>query len=171
MLEELSTPDDHRSFWLQALAGWVLALVLRWFSRRLVGTLTLAPRLAENGLRTMLAVVLALAALSFYTLEVQDPGSALVEPFPSGAVSALAALWVLFLCADIVEHFTGTTGREFTLFSPNVQAVVASTLIVALDCLAFIPCRALVGLAAAAAAIFWVESRLLLFVAVPAPQK
>lgn len=103
---------DYWQYWLLAAAGWALALVLRLVTRRglplrVLPSETEAAGAAYHGFLTALAVLLA---LFLYRLRIDDPGSALVEPFAIGIVLSAAAVCCVLLAAVVIEFYMGTPG-------------------------------------------------------------
>ena len=122
------------SYWIVWPTGLAVAAVARWHMRRL-RALALLPNSATTP-RQMLAAVAVVFAFTWYTLQIEDPASALIEPFPIGAVLSLLIAAPVLLVLEIGDHMGGTaTALSFQSISTHWHAWLGVCAIVALDLL------------------------------------
>lgn len=124
------------TYWIVWPAGLGVAAVARWHMRRL-RTLALLPD-SNVTPRQMLPAIVVVFCFTWYTLNIEDPASALIEPFPIGAVLSLLIATPVLLVFEIADHMGGTaTALSFQLISAHWHAWLALCAIVALDLVAW----------------------------------
>lgn len=128
--------ESVASYWIAWSPGLAVAAVARWRTRRLL-SLSLLPSTTATP-RQMLAAVFVVFAFTWYTLRIEDPASALIEPFPIGAVLSLLIVTPVLIVLEIADHVgTNETAPAFQPISTHWNAWLALCGIVAVDMIAW----------------------------------
>lgn len=124
-------------YWGTLVGGVLLALLERVVLSRVREPMFWWP-FREETLRELLVALVMLLALFWYDTHVDDPAGSVIEPFASGAALSVAFVWLVALCVELIELWTGVQPpRRFHWLGVNLFGAAVLSVLAALDVAVF----------------------------------